>query len=122
MSTLSEDVVRRWLLAYAWTGTDDEKARNVECILSQGDWQHLDANAQSEPGPEAFSEGTEYELSSLYECHGGPHLASCPEVTVRELSSLSWIVNYIRAAFPDAWAQAAAAFQEMERREGQATP
>jgi hypothetical protein len=127
MSTLSEDVVRRWLLCYAWTGTDDEKARTVECIISQGNWRHLDAiadryaGAQAQPGPEAFSRGMHDALSGLYECHSRPHIASCPDVTVSELHALAWLTGYIKVTFPQAWAQAIAEFQELERREGQAT-
>ena len=77
--------VRQWLLAYAWAETTpEEKTAVVECILSQDDWKFVDAvadkfaGAQAEPGPAAFSEGTEFALSALYECHVGPHLPSCP--------------------------------------------
>lgn len=76
--------VRKWLLAYAWLGTQEEQVLEVECILHQDDWRHLEAladkfaGAQFEPGPKAFDEGTEFALSALYECHDGPHLNTCP--------------------------------------------
>jgi hypothetical protein len=80
-----EGHARQWLLNYAWLGTEAEKAATVECIMSQDGWQFIDvvadqfAGAQEQPGPATFSEGVEYALSALYECHGGPHRASCPE-------------------------------------------
>ncbi len=82
--TQTKSAVRAWLLDYAWSGTAAEQARNVDCILSQDGWHHLDvradayAGAQFEPGPEAFAEGEQFALSALYECHGGPHIESCP--------------------------------------------
>lgn len=83
--TMDEQQVREWLLAYAWAeNTPEAKAAVVSCIMSQGDWEFISAQAdkfagaQWEPGPEAYSEGTGYALSALYECHGGPHLDECP--------------------------------------------
>jgi hypothetical protein len=86
--TAAKEKVRAWLLDYAWVDdTPEEKAAEVECILAQGDWQHISAmadkyaEAQNEPGPAAFAEGEEYALSSLYECHDGPHADTCPRYT-----------------------------------------
>lgn len=81
---MSEDQIRAWLLGYAWLGSLDEQAREVECILAQDGWRHVGgvadqfAGAQEEPGPAAVAAGSEYALSALYECHDGPHLPSCP--------------------------------------------
>jgi hypothetical protein len=81
---MSEDEVRQWLLEYAWMGTEEDKAATVECIMHQDDWRYVDARAESfagaqwSPGPEAFAEGLAFALSSLYECHEGPHLETCP--------------------------------------------
>lgn len=86
---LTEDAVTAWLLKYAWLGTDDEKAREVACIMSQDAWKYIDAladkyaGAQNEPGPAAFDDGVQYALSALYECHSEPHLPTCPAVTGR---------------------------------------
>ena len=76
--------VRKWLLLYAWSGTTAEQVAEVECIMSQGKWRHISAvadtfaGAQWEPGEKAFADGVGFALSALYECHGGPHLATCP--------------------------------------------
>jgi len=81
---MSEEQIRAWLLKYAWLGTEEEQVRSVDCIMSQDGWKYLDARAdkysgaQFEPGPEAFAEGMEFELSALYECHDGPHIETCP--------------------------------------------
>jgi hypothetical protein len=81
----TQEVVRAWLLDYAWLETTPEaKAAVVDCIMAQDGWKFIDAvadqfaGAQWEPGPKAFSEGIQYALSALYECHGGPHQAACP--------------------------------------------
>lgn len=80
---MTKAAVRAWLLDYAWLGSKADQAAVVECILSQDAWKHIDAladnyaGAQWEPGPAAFSEGTEFALSTLYECHDGPHLSTC---------------------------------------------
>lgn len=80
----TKKAVRAWLLDYAWAGTPDQQAREVDCILAQDDWKNVDiradqfAGAQAEPGPAAFDEGVGFALSSLYECHDGPHLPTCP--------------------------------------------
>jgi hypothetical protein len=78
--------VEEWLLKYAWLGTEEERAREVGCIMSQNGWQHVDARAdqysgaQESPGPKSFAEGIEFALSELYECHTEPHLDTCPRV------------------------------------------
>lgn len=81
---MTEGEVRAWLLGYAWLGSQDEKEREVNCIMAQDGWKCIDARAdqyagaQNEPGPAAKAEGSDYVLSELYECHTGPHLDSCP--------------------------------------------
>jgi hypothetical protein len=81
---MTEEEIRAWLTDYAWVGTPEEQAREVDCIMAQKDWQVYDAvadqyaSAQNEPGPEATAEGIGYALSALYECHMGPHIKSCP--------------------------------------------
>lgn len=83
---MTREALRAWLLDYAWMGTEDEKRRTVDCIMSQEN--ELDvlearadkyAGAQAEPGPEAFADGEAFALSALYECHDGPHLRTCPD-------------------------------------------
>lgn len=80
----TREQVRNWLLDYAWAGTKEEQIRTVECIMHHEGWKYIDAvadkfaGAQEEPGPKAFSQGTEFALSALYECHDGPHLETCP--------------------------------------------
>jgi hypothetical protein len=87
---VTEQQARDWLREYAWLGTEDEKDREVECIMSQGGWRHVGAmadkfaGAQEEPGPVAFTEGVLFALSALYECHDGPHLPTCPARTGRQ--------------------------------------
>ncbi len=79
-----EPLVRQWLLNYAWLGTGDEKERTVACIMAQGDWRALTARAdrragaQEETGPEVYLDSLGFEISALYECHDGPHQATCP--------------------------------------------
>jgi hypothetical protein len=82
---LTEAEVRAFLLDYAWLDdTPGQKAAEVDCILAQDGWQFIDvmseqfANAQWKPGPAAVDEGVGFALSALYECHNGPHIASCP--------------------------------------------
>jgi hypothetical protein len=88
---LNKETIREWLQNYAWIETTQEqKAAVTECILSQDNWHHIEAQAdkfagaQWEPGPEAFSEGIQFHLSALYECHGDPHQITCP-VAIREM-------------------------------------
>lgn len=76
-----------WLAGYAWMGTDAEKAANIACIMSQDDWQHIDVTAERFEGAQSGDDGEDrmsgddFALSALYECHDGPHLATCPSVT-----------------------------------------
>lgn len=81
---MTKDEVRTWLLWYAWLGTSDEQTREVDCIMSQDDWKHLEVRKEQLRG-QASGEETNlneevdgYALSGLYECHDGPHLATCP--------------------------------------------
>lgn len=85
MVELTEQEVRDWLKDYAWLNEPEEaKLREIDCIIAQGTWRYIDAiadkfaGAQWEPGPEAYSEGTLFALSALYECHDAPHLETCP--------------------------------------------
>jgi hypothetical protein len=85
---LTEAAVREWLMGYVWLDSHQPvKQQVVDCIISQGQWQHISARAdqfagaQEEPGPKAFAEGTQYALSELYECHSGPHQKTCPDYT-----------------------------------------
>lgn len=78
----SESAIREWLLKYMKPGA--ESKAEVDCIMSQDGWMYIDALAdkfagsQFQQGPEAFSEGVEFALSALVECHGGPHTGACP--------------------------------------------
>jgi hypothetical protein len=88
---VTRDEVRAWLLDYAWCEDSDEaRARVVDCILAQDDWQIIDvtadryAGAQFEPGPKAYDEGMGFALSALYECHDAPHLTTCPNAKEEE--------------------------------------
>lgn len=81
---MTEDEVREWLLRYAWLGEPDERRREVDCIMSQDNWRYLEARKEQLRG-QASGEETNLEedvngfaLSALYECHGGPHLTTCP--------------------------------------------
>lgn len=82
--TVDREQVQEWLLNYAWMGTPDTRAREVECIVSQGEWQHLSAR-EEQLRAQASGDETHLEadvhghaLSALYECHDGPHLPTCP--------------------------------------------
>lgn len=93
MAAFTEEQVRAWLLEYAWSGTPEEQAAEVECILAQDDWKHLSARTeqlmaqasgdadhrQAFGSQELIDDATGMALSSLYECHDGPHLGTCPE-------------------------------------------
>jgi hypothetical protein len=81
----TREQVREWLRKYAWAeNSERDKDMVVECIMMQDRFRYLDvladryASAQWEPGPEAFAEGVEFEMSALYECHTGPHIPVCP--------------------------------------------
>jgi hypothetical protein len=72
-------------------GTESERRREVECIMSQGEWEHLDARIDRTQG-QAFDdkqaeEASGFELSALYECHDGPHLLACPRYKRQPLGS-----------------------------------
>ena len=82
---MTESEVREWLMRYAWAEeTPADKKAVVDCIMAQDGWRFIDAvadryaGAQWEPGPAAYSEGTQFALSALYECHAAPHLPGCP--------------------------------------------
>ena len=82
---LTRKAIGQWLADYAWIEeTPEDKAAVARCIMAQDGWRYIDARAdryagaQWEPGPAAFDEGVQFELSALYECHGEPHLATCP--------------------------------------------
>lgn len=85
MAQSPKDAVRAWLLMYAWLDEPDAKKHaRIDCIMAQDDWKHIDAladkyaGAQFEPGPQAYTEGQQFALSALYECHEGPHTDACP--------------------------------------------
>lgn len=86
----TETAVREWLTKYAWLGTTEEQAREVECIMSQDGWKYLDARIEQVKGQasgeeiDLDSDATGYALSALYECHGGPHITTCPHHGDRE--------------------------------------
>lgn len=74
--------IRKWLLTYAWAGTPDERAAEIDCIMAQDGWKHLAARVERIRGQawdaEQATEAEEFELSALYECHDAPHLPTCP--------------------------------------------
>lgn len=80
----SKAKVKAWLLDYAWLGTAEEQAREVDCIMAQDDWRYLDAQTERYLGQasgeeaDAPSEAAAFAISALYECHDGPHLDTCP--------------------------------------------
>jgi hypothetical protein len=93
----NKDAIREWLFDYIWGGpayqTPSEaelvvKYKNnvIECIFSQDTWQYLDVRIEKlmsqRSGERTVREDMEealgLELSSLYECHEGPHLPTCP--------------------------------------------
>lgn len=83
IETLSVQAIREWLLKYAWSGTEDEQRREVDCIMSQGDVVTLVDGLTEQYAGTAEDETQAMEaqgvvLSSLYECHDEPHLPTCP--------------------------------------------
>jgi hypothetical protein len=88
----TETAVRQWLRGYAWLGSDRERAAEVECIMAQGEWQHLSARVEQllaqRSGERSIAEDVDdavgYALSGLYECHTEPHLGTCPRWKERE--------------------------------------
>lgn len=91
---LDETSIRKWLEDYAWLGTSDEKQREIDCIMSQSDWKHIDAVAEKFAGQasgeeqDIMSGATGFALSALYECHDAPHLPTCPRWNDRRDKSL----------------------------------
>lgn len=94
---MTKDEITEWLKGYVYAGpewlTPAEKVsiawrneRVIECIMAQDGWQHVDIlaerfmNAQfgDEDPAKVKQEAMGYALSSLYECHEGPHLEECP--------------------------------------------
>lgn len=82
---MNEQQIREWLLNYAWSGDEDRQRREVDCIMAQGGWEYIDAQAERfvgqawDPGaPGVLDEATEFALSALYECHDKPHIPTCP--------------------------------------------
>jgi hypothetical protein len=81
---LTKENIEKWLLDYAWLGDADYQRREVECIMSQDDWQFVDARAEKFAGQASGEEldladdTTGFALSSLYECHADPHIETCP--------------------------------------------
>lgn len=81
---MTKEEIKAWLLAYAWLGTPEQNAAEVDCIMAQDDWEYVEeradrfAGAQFEPGPKEFETGMGLALSELYECHDGPHTRTCP--------------------------------------------
>lgn len=89
----NKDAIRKWLFDYIWAPSEmsedeaaERKERLLECIFSQDDWQYLDARVERLMGMRSgersveddMNEAVGFELSSLYECHSGPHLDTCP--------------------------------------------
>jgi hypothetical protein len=81
---VTKQEIQEWLVRYAWLGTPDAQEREVACIMSQDDWTHLEVRKEHLRGQASGEETnleedvTEHALSALYECHGGPHLDTCP--------------------------------------------
>ena len=78
--------IRAWLLDYAWNGTPAAREAEVACIMAQDDWKYIDARIERSMGQwsgegdhaQTLLDAEEFALSSLYECHEGPHLPTCP--------------------------------------------
>jgi hypothetical protein len=84
LTQVTTDAIRDWLLDYAWSGNEDQQRRNVECIMSQGDVVSIVDGLTERYAGQAFDheqamEAQGFALSSLYECHDGPHLPTCPD-------------------------------------------
>lgn len=78
----TKERVRSWLLDYAWLGSKEEQAAEIECILSQDGWRYLDARVEQARNQGWSGEQMELAernaLVNLYECHTGPHIGTCP--------------------------------------------
>jgi len=80
---MTEDQIREWLLGYAWLGTREERAAEVDCIIAQGDVESIVDGLTEKFSGQAVDDAqagqaSEFALSSLYECHEAPHLPTCP--------------------------------------------
>jgi hypothetical protein len=91
---LTKESIQTWLLNYAWLGTAEERVREVECIMSQDDWEFIDARAEqlmsqaSGEETDLVGEATGFALSALYECHDAPHLSTCPRAPAVPIDSV----------------------------------
>ena len=79
---MTKDEIQAWLLNYVVPA--EEQLRVVDCIMSQDGWKYLELHRE-QLRAQASGEETHleeqidgYVLSGLYECHDGPHLATCP--------------------------------------------
>lgn len=77
--------IKAWLLDYAWSGTPEQQAAEVDCIMAQDGWKAIDGMTEKyvgqswDPGGEGvLDEANGFALSALYECHDAPHLPTCP--------------------------------------------
>lgn len=80
---LTKENIKAWLLDYAWSGTEEDQRATVDCIMAQEDnVAYLDARIEQLSGQawddEQAKEAFGFALSELYECHGGPHIETCP--------------------------------------------
>lgn len=81
---MTKDQIRQFLLEYAWLGTAEEQAREVECILAQEDVELFvevkgeQYDGAQDPDNRPEMDGEMFALTALYECHDGPHLPTCP--------------------------------------------
>jgi hypothetical protein len=82
-----KEAIREWLLRYAWLGDAEYQRREVECIMSQDEWQYIDARIEKYKGQasgeevDLDGEATGFALSGLYECHDAPHIPTCPHAS-----------------------------------------
>jgi hypothetical protein len=82
----TEDQIRKWLLDYAWFGTEETRVHEVNCIMAQNEWKNLDVQVERFMATRSGEETIEYDsieasgwaLSALYECHMEPHIDECP--------------------------------------------
>lgn len=83
IAKVTKAAVHSWLLDYAWLGTPDEQTREVACIMAQGDVVSIvdgltEKYASQANDDKQTLEAQGFALSTLYECHDEPHLATCP--------------------------------------------
>ena len=82
----TEEQIKKWLLDYAWFGSEETKVHEVNCIMSQDEWKSLDLYVEKYMGTRfgdehietVHEEANDWALSALYECHMGPHIDTCP--------------------------------------------